>query len=121
MPSPKFLSSWQAVLFCGLVAGIAIAAVDNLAFGGEVSPIVIVALLFVSTTIFGFMWGRLGTLAAGITWVCVPLIHLVKHILGLPDTLHPNTIQSILMLAIFTLVVASIGTGCGLFGRRIRG
>jgi len=47
------------------------------------------------------------------------LAHLVKHVLGLPDTLHPNTYTSILYLAAFTLVVATVGTGSGVLLRRL--
>jgi hypothetical protein len=45
------------------------------------------------------------------------LVHLVKRTLNLPDTLHPNIYVSILMLAGFSLVVATIGTGCGMLAR----
>ncbi len=44
---------------------------------------------------------------------------VVKHVLDLPDTLHPNTYASILYLAAFTLVVATVGTGCGVLVRRL--
>ena len=98
----------------GLVAGFAISAIDNFAFEGEVSPIVIVALLFTVSVCIGAIWGRSGWLAVILTWVCIPITHLVKHILGLPDTLHPNTYTSIMMLAAFTLVILAIGTGCGM-------
>jgi hypothetical protein len=47
------------------------------------------------------------------------LAHLIKHVLGLPDTMQPNTYTSILMLAAFTLAVATIGTGCGILLRRL--
>lgn len=93
--------------------------VDNGAFGGEVSPIIIVALLLAATAMAGAMWGRSGWITATVTWACVPLAHVVKHIVGWPDTLHPNTYTSILFLAAFTLVVAAGGTGCGLLGRRL--
>jgi hypothetical protein len=113
---------WPVPVGVGLAAGAAIAAVDNFAFEGEVSPIVIVALLLAATATAGFLWGRHGPMAAIAAWVCVPLAHLIKHLLGLPDTLHPNTYASILMLAAFTLVVAAIGTGCGvLLGRLTTG
>jgi hypothetical protein len=105
----------------GLGTGIVIAAVDNFASGGEVSPIVIVALLIVATATFGGLWGRGGWSAALAAWMCLPLAHLVKHVLGLPDTLHPNTYRSILLLAAFTFVVATLGTVAGmLVGRRGR-
>jgi hypothetical protein len=44
---------------------------------------------------------------------------LTKRILSLPDTLHPNTYTSILMLAVFSLAVVAAGTGCGLLIRRL--
>ncbi len=106
------LSKWPTHLGVGLVAGAAIVYVDNCAFEGEVSPIIIVALLLAATAMAGAMWGRSGWIAAAVTWACVPLAHVVKHILDLPDTLHPNTYTSILYLAAFTLVVATGGTGC---------
>ena len=91
--------NWPKRFAVGLGVGIAIACVDSFAFGGEVSPIVIVALLIASTATFGGIWGRGGWPAAPAAWMCVPLAHLVKHVLGLPDTLQPNTYPSILMLS----------------------
>lgn len=108
-------------LAAGVVAGITIALVDNVAFGGEVSPIVIVALLVAATTTFGGAWGRAGWVPALAAWSCVPLAHLIKHVLGLPDTLQPNTYTSILMLAAFTLVVATVGAWIGTVLYRRRG
>lgn len=107
-----------ARLAVGLGSGTAIAAVDSLAFGGEVSPIVIVVLLAATTATFGAIWGHGGWAAALATWLCVPLVHVLKYALGLPDTLHPNTCASILMLAAFTLLVAMMGTGAGVLIRR---
>lgn len=94
--------------------------VDNFAFEGEVSPIVIVAMLLAVTVAVGAAWGRRGWVAAAVAWACVPVAHLVKHVLGLADTLHPNTYASILLLAAFTLLVAILGTGLGVSigGRR---
>jgi hypothetical protein len=113
------LAKWPAHLGVGLVAGAAIVYVDNCAFEGEVSPIIIVALLLGATAMAGAMWGRSGWLAAAVIWACLPLAHVVKHVLDLPDTLHPNTYTSILYLAAFTLVVAAGGTGCGVLVRRL--
>jgi hypothetical protein len=101
-------------LSLGFVAGAMIAAVDNILFEGEVSPIVIVVMLLAATFIAGVLWGWRGWVAAVATWAWVPTAHLAKRFLGLPDTLHPNTYASILMLATFTLVVATAGTLCGL-------
>jgi hypothetical protein len=103
----------------GFVAGVAIVAVDNFASGGEVSPIVIVAMLFAVTATAGWIWGWRGWRASVVVWLCVPLAHLVKHMLSLPDTLQPNTYTSILMLAAFTFAVSTIGTGCGVLLRKL--
>jgi hypothetical protein len=113
------LSRWPALLDSGLAAGVAVAYVDNCAFAGEISPIVIVALLLAATALFGALWGRRGWIAAAVTWACLPLAHVVKHVLGLPDTLHPNTYFSILCLAAFTLVVATVGAVCGVVVRNL--
>jgi hypothetical protein len=103
----------------GLAAGVAIAYVDNHAFGGEVSPIVIVALLLVATSVASGVWGRRGWPAVAATWITVPLVHVARHVLGLPDTLHPNTYGSILMLAAFTLVIALLGGAVGMLIHRL--
>ena len=113
------LTKWSARLGVGLGAGLAIVYVDNCMFEGEVSPIVIVALLLAATTMAGFLFGRSGCGVAALTWACLPLAHLIKHVLGWPDTLHPNTYVSILYLALFTMAIAAIGTGGGLLVRRL--
>ena len=97
----------------GLAAGATIALVDNVAFAGEVSPIVIVMMLLATTIIGAGRSGRQGWVTAAAAWAFIPLTHLVKHALGLPDTLHPNTVASIAMLAAFTFGVAAVGTGIG--------
>jgi hypothetical protein len=103
----------------GLAAGAVLAAVDNVLFEGEVSPIVIVALLLAVTATAGVMWGRRAGVAVIAAWTWLPAAHLVKRFAGLPDTLHPNTYTSILMLAAFSLAVAVVGWGCGLLVRRL--
>ncbi len=113
------LATWQVRLTTGLAAGAVIAAVDNVMFDGEVSPIVIVAMLLAGTTTAALVWGRPGWLAAFAVWAWVPAAHLAKRILGLPDTLHPNTYASILMLATFSLAVSMVGIACGLLARRL--
>ena len=97
-----------------IVTGAAIAAIDNFAFGGETSPIVIVLLLLLATGTVGFLWGKRGWLAAALIWVCVPGAHMINHMLGLPDSIQPDTYASILKLAAFTFVMAAIGTACGI-------
>lgn len=113
-----FFKRW-AHLFFGLVAGAAIVYVDNNAFAGEVSPIIIVAMLLAATTAAGAIWERQRVAAAIVAWVCVPMAHFIKHVLRLPDTLHPNTYASIVYVAVFTLVVAAVGLGVGMLIRRL--
>jgi hypothetical protein len=109
----------QLLLGIGFVIGAVIAAMDNFAFHGEVSPIIIVAMLLAATLMLGWFLGWRGWPASAMVWACVPLAHLIKHLSGLPDTLHPNTYASILMLAIFTFVIAAIGSGCGFILHRL--
>ena len=114
------LSKWHAPAAFGLVAGALAIYIDNVAFEGEASPIVVVITLLVVTATAAAVWGRRGWLANAIAWACVPAAHVAKHLLGLPDTLHPNTYRSIAMLAVFTLVVAVVGTAAGTLVHRPR-
>jgi hypothetical protein len=109
----------QLRIALGLVAGAAIAWMDIVAFGGEVTPIVIVALLLGATAAAGALWGRRGWPAAAATWACVPGGHVLLRLLGRPDTIHPDTWGSVLLLAGFTLVVATLGSAAGMLVRRI--
>ncbi len=115
----KSLSNWQIRILVGLIAGAVIVFIDNFAFQGEVSPIVIVIMLLVSTITVGAIWKWHAWITAITLWICVPMAHVVKHLLGLPDTLHPNTYTSILMLAVFTFVVSAIGFLFGTLINRI--
>lgn len=73
-----------------ILVGCGIAAVDNFVSGGEVSPIVMVGLLVVSCAVAGVVWGVRATLATVLIWIWLPMAHVIKHMLGLPDTL-PRT------------------------------
>ncbi|HTQ98696.1 MAG TPA: hypothetical protein VMH83_01850 [Candidatus Acidoferrum sp.] len=106
------------LLGSGLVAGAALAAVDNILFRGEVSPIVIVGLLLAMTITAGALWGSRAWLAVVTCWLWLPAAHVVKHVAGLPDTIQPNTYTSILLLAAFTFAVAAIGWALGLLIHR---
>ena len=119
MATDNFAHTLATRVVVGLAAGAAISTVDNVAFAGEVSPIVVVALLLASTGIAGAFWGRRSWVAAILTAGCVPSAHLIKHLLGLPDTLHPNTYASIFKLAGFSLAVVAVGTACGIFVRNL--
>lgn len=105
----KPLSSVQIHIFAGLIIGAIIAYVDNFSFQGEVSPIVIVILLLVATISVGAVWKWHGLITVALMWLWLPMAHVVKKALGLPDTLHPNTYTSILMFTVFTFAVSAIG------------
>lgn len=99
-------------LGAGLIAGLTVAAVDGFAVRGAVSPVAVVALLLAATAAAGALWGWRAWPAALVTWACLPATHVVKHVLGLPDTLQPNSWGSIGTLAVFTLAVSGLGL-CG--------
>lgn len=117
----KMQSSVSIRAGIGVMVGAGIAAVDNFAFGGEVNPIVIVAMLLAFGVIAGAVWGARASVAAALVWLWLPMAHVLKHLLGLPDTIHPNTYWSILKLAVFTFVVTAIGLGFGLAFHRLLG
>src|SRR6516162_9557811 len=73
----------------GLIAGAAISAVDNFAFGGEVSPIVIVGMLLLAASTAASVWGVRAAITAAMVWVWLPTVHVAKRLLGLADTIHP--------------------------------
>jgi len=58
--------TWRRRVAVGLAAGLAIAYVDNVAFEGEVSPIVTVAMLLATTTTAGGFSGRRGWRCMGV-------------------------------------------------------
>jgi hypothetical protein len=109
----------QIRIFVGLFVGATIAYVDNFLFQGEVSPIVIVILLLVAAVSIGITWKWRAVIAIALMWLWLPMAHVAKKVLGLPDTLHPNTYTSILLYAIFTFVISAIGFLLGLFARKI--
>lgn len=113
-------SSQLARVAVGAIAGAVISAVDNFAFGGEVSPIVIVAMLLGFAGATGAIWGVRAGFVTAIAWTWLPGIHLLKHLFGLPDTIHPNTCASILKLATFSLTVVAVGLATGLLFRGLR-
>jgi hypothetical protein len=110
-PEEKSVSAASACGL-GLLAGGLISAVDNFAFGGEVSPIMIVILLAGASATLAYLFRNAWVTALAV-WICMPLVHVAKHLAGLPDTIQPNTYASILMLAIFTLIVSLAGAGAG--------
>jgi hypothetical protein len=115
----KSLPSLQIRIVVGLIVGVIIAYVDNFSFGGEVSPIVIVVLLLVAGITIGIVWNWQALLTAAVMWLCLPMAHVLKKVLGVPDTLHPNTYTSILLFSLFTFVVSSIGLLLGVFASKL--
>ncbi len=115
-PMTSTVKRWSVAL--AALCGAFVALVDNVAFGGEVSPIVIVALTFVATALLGTLDAHRRWLRLLAVWIWLPAAHLVKHVFHLPDTLHPNTYASIAMLGAFSLIIAIVGTGFGILVSR---
>jgi hypothetical protein len=100
-----------------VIIGLIISAVDNYAFGGEITPMVVILLLLLSTSGMSVIVNAKAYLISIIIWFFLPAVHLIKHIFGLSDTIEPNTYQSILLLALVTFLICQIGF---LVGRGIR-
>jgi hypothetical protein len=110
--------TWPVLLGSASALGAAIAAVDNLACGGEISPLVIVALLAVTAAAAGLAAGGRGAVAALFAGAWLPGVHIVKKVLGVPDTLQPDSYGSIAKLAALVVVVAAVGATVGVGSRK---
>ena len=108
-------------IFYGLIAGAVIAWVDNYTMGGEVTPIVIVALLLTAAALAGIIWKYRCWSASLLIWAFNPAVHFIKHYFGWQDSIQPNTYPSIVKLAIFTFVITAIGSFAGIFIRSVSG
>jgi hypothetical protein len=106
-------NAWTAPA-AGLIAGAVIAAADGLAFHGELSPFITVMLLLGVSSAGACHWGRRSVPMAAALWACLPIGHLLIHLLHWPDGLRPNTYASIATLAVASLAVTALGTGLGL-------
>lgn len=113
-------SGWPWRLGLGVVIGTGISTVENAAFEGDLSSNVIGVLLLAASAVIGFVWGLQGWGAAIASWGVMPLVHAIKNAFGLPDTLNPNTVASIVRLAGSTSLWSAIGFGCGALAYRIR-
>jgi hypothetical protein len=107
-------------LLLAIAIGGIIAAIEGQAFGGEISPIPIVALLFFTSVGFAAFQGASSWSCSLGLWFPLSTSHLVKMVLHLPDTLYPNTPRSLLLLSVFTLLVSFFGFGAGLLVHRLR-
>jgi len=111
---PKFLLRATA----GLLIGAGLAYLDGYAFGGETSPIVVIACLLAAIACVAAAWGSDAWVTALLAWIMVPSVHVLKHARGVPDTIHPNTYMSIGYLVALTLAVAFVGGAVGLLVRK---
>lgn len=97
----------------GLAAGLVVAAVDLYAAGGRVPPVVIVALQIAASGAVGGLWGWLAWPGALAVAAPQPAVHVIRHALGWPDAISPNTWDAIGMMALFALAVAGAGFAAG--------
>jgi hypothetical protein len=102
----------MAAVTTGFVAGVAVAAIEAWG-GGAVRPVVIVALVIAAGLGVGLRWAWGGWPGALALAVPVPGLHMVRHVLGLPDTIQPNTYDAIVMMALFHAALAGAGLAAG--------
>ena len=119
MSEGKSRISANSLILTGIVAGLIISAVDNLAYSGIANPFVVVAMLLAVTGVAGIVFTKRGLIVVFAAWVCNPLVHAVKHIFNSSGSLHPETWLYILMLAIYTLVISLFGWGLGLLIQKL--
>ena len=86
-------------------------------FKSDDAPMVILALWILAGGALGIMgpfkpWRWAVVVALG-----VPAIHLIRHALGLPDNIHPNTYVSILLVGVVGLCAVLAGAYGGAFAR----
>lgn len=118
--NPESSKNARYMLFAtGIAAGTIIAMVDNLVLSGVITPFIIAAMLLAAAGTSGIIWRWQGWIVAVGIWICDPLVHLSKHLLGLPDTLSPNTYMSILLLTLFMFVISFFGLSFGVLVRKI--
>jgi len=96
----------------GLVAGLAVAVLES-SGGGAVRPVVVVALLIVASLALGLRWGWAGWPGALAAALPVPVLHLARLVLGLPDVIRPGTLDAIAMMALFDVAVCGAGLAAG--------
>ncbi|MEO8467938.1 MAG: phosphotransferase [Gammaproteobacteria bacterium] len=101
-----------------VVVGAAIADLDNDALA-EIGPIVGPLSLLLATMTVVAISGLRGSAVAAVVWAFLPLTHMVKHVVGLPDTLQPDTYASISHLAAVSLGIAITGGALGMFLRGV--
>lgn len=97
----------------GLAFGLVVSAVDLYAAGGHVPPVVIVALQILASGVVGGVWGWPAWPGAIAVAAPLPAVHAIRHAFGWPDTISPNTWDSIAMMGLFALAVAGAGFAAG--------
>jgi hypothetical protein len=115
-PFPRFreLLPYAAAAALGvLTAGIDVSA----PFGDDTEKATLL-LLAAFSGLLGFLLPRGPWRWALAVAVWLPLGHLVLHVLGLKDTINPNTYATILLLLPVSLVACSVGAYAGAFLRK---
>lgn len=100
-------------LAAGLTAGLIVMAVDLNAAAWHVPPVAIVALQIVASVLLGALRGWTAWPGAIAIAVPMPLLHAARFSLGLPDTISPNTVDAIVMMALFAGAVSGAGLAAG--------
>jgi hypothetical protein len=100
------------------ISGLVIAALDRASFFGDDSAQFTVFLWLLASGLLGFTRPRRPWLWAVLIGPWLSLTNLVRHVLGLPGSVHPDTYTTILLLLPLSLAICSLGAYGGALARR---
>jgi hypothetical protein len=100
------------------ISGLVIAALDRAAPFGDDSAKLTLLLWLLASGLLGFARPRRPWLWAVLIGPWLSLTNLVRHVLGLPGSVHPDSYRTILLLLPLSLAVCSLGAYGGALARR---
>jgi hydrogenase/urease accessory protein HupE len=101
-----------------MTLGLLVAWFDvHIPFGDDTEKVTVL-LWLVSSGVLGLLQPRQPWRWALLIGPWVAIVHGVRHALGIPDTMNPNTYATALILVPVSCVVCLIGAYCGALARR---
>jgi hypothetical protein len=107
------------VYILGVLSGLLVAWLDVRAPWGDDSAKVVLLLWVAVTGPLGYLRPRRPWRWALVVGPWLPLTHLARHVLGMPDMIHPNTYATILLLFPVSVAACSLGAYGGALLRRV--